>query len=157
MAGGRASIHNKIYPAIWQKRRNIWTISRRGKKDKHPGKCGKKEYLLSEALRCKVTCLPNKRRCTNQALRHWSLARECWCKLCRASVLISLSYFRSFLIKPKIALLYIFCLDSRCSVSVILQLVGRPVWVQFIDLFSLFFNLFTFIFQLQYPVGNAVQ
>ena len=36
----------------------------------------KKEYLMSEALRCKVTCLPNKRRCTNQALRHWSLARR---------------------------------------------------------------------------------
>ena len=46
------------------------------KKEKYPEKCGKKEYLMSEAIRCKVTCLPNKRRCTNQALRHWSLARR---------------------------------------------------------------------------------
>ena len=155
--GGAPLFTIRFIPPYGKKKEYLNNFTRRGKKTNILENVAKKEYLLSEALRCKVTCLPNKRRCTNQALRHWSLARECWCKLCRASVLISLSYFRSFLIKPKIALLYIFCLDSRCSVSVILQLVGRPVWVQFIDLFSLFFNSFTFVFQLQYPVGNVVQ
>ena len=150
-----------------KKKEYLNNFTRHGKKRKISWKnegtgcvpCGKKEYLTSEAIRCKVTCLPNKRRCTNQALRHWSLARRRG-MLVQALPSIGFDFtffFRSFLIKPKIALLYIFSLDSRCSVSVILQLVGRPVWVQFIDLFSLFFNLFTFIFQLQYPVGNVVQ
>ena len=65
-----------------------------------------------------------------------------------------------------------FVFQLQCLVGDAVQLVGRPISLQFInlflliyslnnlffiDLFSLFFNSFTFIFQLQYPVGNAVQ
>ena len=143
-----------------KKKEYLNNFTRRGKKENYPGKCGKKRISNEWGNKgVRLPAFPTKEGALTNLYDTgvWLGAGECWCKLCRASVLISLSFFRSFLIKPKIALLYIFSLDSRCSVSVILQLVGRPVWVQFIDLFSLFFNLFTFIFQLQYPVGNVVQ
>ena len=68
--------------------------------------------------------------------------------------------------------LFIFCISTAVSGGRCSAVVGRPISLQFInlflliyslnnlffiDLFSLFFNSFTFIFQLQYPVGNAVQ
>ena len=58
-----------------KKKEYLNNFTRRGKKDILEN-VAKKEYLMSEALNCKVTCLPNKRRCTNQSLRHWSLARR---------------------------------------------------------------------------------